>query len=225
VAYYIYLDNMLLPVAPGKITLKIKNQNSTMNLINDGEINLLKKAGLTEITFEFELPSYSRPYSTYKNGFQKPKAYLDKLESLKVGQRPFQFIVTRQMPNGQRLFDTNMKMSLEDYSITEDAKNGFDLKIKISLKQYRPYATKTCIISLAKTVSVAAQRETSGAPTGGSHSVVRGDSLYAISKKFYGDGNKWRDIYNTNKSTIDKRNKGTGNAYHTIYPGQVFVIP
>jgi len=32
--------------------MKIKNANKTITLINEGEVNLLKKAGLTEIEFE-----------------------------------------------------------------------------------------------------------------------------------------------------------------------------
>ena len=40
--YYFYLDKLLLPVAPEKLELKIKNQNKTMKLINEGEINQIK---------------------------------------------------------------------------------------------------------------------------------------------------------------------------------------
>ncbi len=40
--YDFYLNKMLLPIAPEKLELKIKNQNKTMNLINEGEINLIK---------------------------------------------------------------------------------------------------------------------------------------------------------------------------------------
>ncbi len=40
--YDFYLNKMLLPIAPEKLELKIKNKNKTMNLINEGEINLIK---------------------------------------------------------------------------------------------------------------------------------------------------------------------------------------
>lgn len=40
--YDVYLDKILLPVTPSKIDTKIKNANKTINLINDGEVNIIK---------------------------------------------------------------------------------------------------------------------------------------------------------------------------------------
>jgi hypothetical protein len=50
--YDFYLDKCLLPVAPSKLSLNINNANKTLTLINEGEINTLKKAELTDIEFE-----------------------------------------------------------------------------------------------------------------------------------------------------------------------------
>ena len=93
-----------------------------MNLMNESEINFLKKAGLTEISFDLLLPNVKYPFATYKDGFVGAKFFLDKLEELKVNAKPFQFIVTRTFPDERVLFDTNMKVSLEDYTIKEDSK-------------------------------------------------------------------------------------------------------
>ena len=130
------------------------------------------------------------------------------------------------------IFDTNMKVSLEDYSIVEDAKKGFDLTVKISLKQYKHYATKICEVTFADTKpkgNITTKREDSGSPapkgSAKSHKVVRGDCLWAIAQKYYGNGSKYPSIYEANKETIDSKNKGTGNPKYTIYPNQVFTIP
>lgn len=124
-AYHFYLGKTLCPVAPSKLQLKIKGQNETLTLINEGEINILKKPGLTEISFDLLLPNVKYPFATYKSGFKRAKHFLDKFEDLKTKKKSFQFIVTRTLPNGKMLFDTNMKVSLEDYTITEDRKEGF----------------------------------------------------------------------------------------------------
>ena len=140
--YDFYLDGLLLPVAPREVKMSIANQNSTYVLIDQGEINLLKRAGLTEIEFECLLPQVKYPFAVYVGGFKPAAYYLQKLEQLKVSRKPFQFIVSRVMPSGQVLFSNNVKVSLEDYTMSESADNGFDVNVKIRLKQYRDYGTQ-----------------------------------------------------------------------------------
>jgi len=152
--YDVYLDKVLLPVTPSKIQLKIKNQNKTITLINEGEINILKLAGLTDITFTVMIPQMNYPFARYKSGFHGAAYYLDAFENLKTRRdskgnfEPFQFIVSRATPNGKVLFDSNIKVAMEDYTVNEDAKDGFDLSVDIKLKQYRPYSTKTVTIQV-----------------------------------------------------------------------------
>lgn len=223
-AYYFYLDKLLLPIAPSKLQLKINNQNKTLTLINDGEINILKKAKLTDVDFDCLIPQVKHPFALYKNGFEKASIFLNKFEQLKISQEPFQFIVTRTLPNGSMLFDTNMKVSLEDYKVKEDKKEGFDLVVSIKLKQYKDYGTKTANITFTQekpkaTVQASRPAESSPAPkaTGKTHTVVKGDTLWAIAKKYYGNGSQYPKIHNANKDKVKNPN--------LIYPGQVLTIP
>ena len=218
------MDKCLLPVTPSKLTFKINNKNKTMILIEEGEINIPKKAGLTDIDFECEIPQVKQPYAVYPAGFKGATYFLNYFEELKTSKKPFQFIVCRQSPNGKKFFNTNIKVTLEDYKITEDAKQGFDLKVKISLKQWRDYGTKTVNITLSNSkakASVEPTRETVNSPAPAAsqtYTVVRGDCLWNIAKRFYGNGSKYTVIYNANKGVI-------GGNPNLIYPGQVLTIP
>ena len=49
------------------------------------------------------------------------------------------------------------------------------------------------------------------------HTVVAGDSLSKIAKKFYGDSNKWKRIFEANRDILKDPDK--------IRPGQVLKIP
>ena len=219
-AYRFYLDNILLPVTPQSLEIKIKNQNKTVTLINDTEYNFLKGAGLTEISFDILLPAVKYPFAVYENGFKNQKYYLDELERLKVSKKPFKFYVSRELPNGIGLYDTDMNVSLEDYTIKESADNGFDLTVSINLKEYAPITTKTDInISSDGTATEEKTRvESPQAPTlqNESYTVKKGDTLWALAKYYYGDGSKYKLIASANPQITNP---------NLIYVGQVLVIP
>lgn len=145
--YDIYMGRMLLPIAPSKITVNVKNQNKTITLINEGEVNLLKAPGLTEISFTMLLPYGNYPFSRYVNGFVSQKDYLDNLERLKTSMTVFQFIVCRQTPDVRAMYNTDIRVTLEEYSIREDkADLGMDVEVDVKLKQYRSYGTQMIAI-------------------------------------------------------------------------------
>ena len=222
--YEFFLGKCLLPVAPSKLEIKINNANKTLALINEGEINILKKPGLTDIEFTCGIPQVRYPYAVYKEGFRGADYFLDYFESLKNSRKPFQFIVCRVLPSDRKLFNTNIKVTLEDYKLTEDAGDGFDVTVKVKLKQWRDYGTKTVNITMAASKPRAAaepQRESTTSPApaqAASYTVVKGDCLWNIAKKFYGNGSKYTVIYNANKGVI-------GGNPNLIYPEQVLTIP
>ena len=55
------------------------------------------------------------------------------------------------------------------------------------------------------------------APAAQYHTVVTGDTLSGIAKKFYGDANKYQSIFEANKPMLKHPDK--------IYPGQMLRIP
>lgn len=218
--YEVYLGTTLLPVAPSKIETKIKNQNKTVQLINFSEVNLLTSPGLTEFNFEVLLPNSEYHFSKYIGGFKPADFFLNILEDLKVEKKPFQFKVIRQFPDGRDLFTTDISVSLEEYSIIEEDKHGFDVVAKIKLKQYREYKLKEIKINKKKKkAKIKKKRPASTSPEPKSkpkkYTVVRGDTLWGIAKRTYGDGLKYKDIAKVNKISNPNR----------IYPGQKLILP
>lgn len=131
-SYACYLAGVEMPT-PAKLTVKIKNQNKTLILLNEGEINFLRAPGLTELVVPFTFPMLAG---------KAPDHYLGLLERLKTAREPTQFILVRRSPDGRTLYDTNLKVSVEDYSMVEDAAKGLDVGVDVSLKQWRSYGTK-----------------------------------------------------------------------------------
>ncbi len=219
-SYLVYLGSLLLPVPPESIQTKIQNQNSTVTLINEEEYNFLKSPGLTEISFDILLPAFKYPFAVYENGFKDQKYFLDELKKLKLDKKPFKFRVSRELPDGKGLYDTEFEnVSLEEYTIKEEAGNGFDLTVSIELKEYNPNKTSTSDISEDGTVTEEKHREESSlAPSADNqnYAVKSGDSLWALAKRYYGDGSKYSLIASANPDITNP---------NLIYPGQVLVIP
>ena len=213
--YNFYIDGEQLPVAPPSMTMQINNKNETVILINEGEVNILKKPGLTDIEFEVLLPNVKYPFAVYPNGFLPAAHFLDKFEYLKVKQKSFQLIVNRMRPSGDLLFDTNITVSLEDYDIQEDAENGFDVIVALRFKQYKPFGNKKLEIkknSEGKTeVKKVENRSTTNKAKVEPYTVKKGDNLWTICKKFLGNPMKYPEIAKLNNIKNP----------HLIYPGQV----
>lgn len=186
--YDVYLGSTLFPIAPSKISMKINGKNTTYDLINDGEINILKLAGLTTVSFSVLLPAVKYPFATYASGFLAPSYFLDKLEELKQSRKPFQFIVTRKndsMTGRIKCHNTNMTVSLEDYTVEDDAGEGFDIKVSINLKQYKEFSTKTFYVenpSPTAPIAITPVRpqSTSDKPTSGGSGGGSGKKKYKV---------------------------------------------
>ncbi len=230
-AYTIYLGDLQLPIPPDKITHKFKNQNTTINLMNDSEINILKSPGLRDISFTVLLPSVDYPFAVYPDGFHRSWYYFKRIKKLKEDKKPFTFTIYRNMPNkkGKKerpLFSTSFLVSLEDFKVTESADLGFDLSIEINLKEYKKYGAKSAKIINSTTLQPSEpERSTESKPEYQTYTVQKGDCLWLIAQKTLGNGSRHNELYEYNKELIDNANKGTGCSVYTIYAGQVFTIP
>ena len=238
------------PIAPSSLNITVQGRNETIELMNEGEVNLLKSPGLTEVSFTALIPQVGRyPFAVVNEPIDTYVHFLNRMIEYK---QPFQFVVIRT--NGTKLlFDTNLKMACEGYEMKESAENGFDIELDIKLKQYRDFGVKTVAITKVTTTtqtttttsdmntrskatttkskataSTKTKRDTK-TNAGKKHTIKRGDTLWSISKKYYGSGAKWKTIYTKNKSTIEaaakKHGKKSSSTGHWIYPGTVLIIP
>lgn len=195
--YKVFLSDMLLPVTPSKIVTKIKNQNKSIQLLNEEEINLIKPAGLSEFSFSLLLPNVRYPFAMYDSEFHMANWYTEKLKILKDGKFAFPFIVSRMSSKGEWMFHTDTIVTLEDYSITEDCDNGVDLEVDITLKNYQPYGV--VIVPLknkGEAVKKNVRMKSKTIPT--TYTVKPGDTLWKIAKELLGDGAKCYNLAKLN---------------------------
>lgn len=159
--YQVFLGTIPLPITPSRIETKINGRNETVELVDGSQVPILRLPGLTEISFEFMIPSQNYPFASLVGSAlgaltgalgavgglvqsALSSSLLYELERRKKDKEPFQFIVVR-LGEGLSIvnaYNTNLKVTLEDYSIIEDAENGMDIIVSVNLRQYVPYSTK-----------------------------------------------------------------------------------
>lgn len=218
-AYYFFIGDMMLPVPPAKMNVKVNNKNKTINLINEGEVNIIKAQGLTEISFDARLPNQNYPFADYDTSFsssltsqltgsnfsfKKADYFLDNFKTSKLSDLPVRLIITR-MRNWQLLFDTNMLVTLEDYNIDEDADNGFDLVVPLRFKQYRPYGTKECEVTTdedgVQHISVKETRPAYDKTVPNAYKIRNEQSMWEVCKRMSGGSLDWREVMQKNSIT------------------------
>lgn len=206
---------MLLPVTPENYTVTDDTQVETVKLASIGDVNI---------------PTFSVPkaisidgiFSTNKQRklninlmpdlITKTMDYVNILRQWKTNKDIIRVLI---VPRGTIDSRLDAKFYLKSIAI-----NG-GLEVIGDIAYTLEFVEHTEIIMQEKAVTAMA-RPTPPAKKAvqaqnKQYTVVRGDSLWKIARKFYGKGSEYPKILNANKDKIKNKN--------LIYPGQVFVIP
>jgi nucleoid-associated protein YgaU len=113
-----------------------------------------------------------------------------------------------------------LKKEVEDLGLDAtglDISIGEDGKVKVSGDAVSQEMKEKVILAVGNVEGVAEVEDEVGGDDPVFHTVEKGDTLWAISKKALGDGNRYNEIFEANKPMLSHPDK--------IYPGQVLRIP
>lgn len=211
--FYLIKDriNFKLPVPPQEFVLQTGNLNQSVNIHSVGEINMPGKGRLATISWDSFFPSQAYSFSRNKS-ITDPWKMVDIVNSLKESNEPFRLIVTDTKINDLFLIDDF------DYGMRDGTK---DVYYTLILKQYKKLNYSNSSGGIDNPITTGNKpRTTKPAPkkdTTRTYKIKRGDTLWGIAKKYYGNGSKYKTIYNANKNIIKNPNK--------IQVGWVIKIP
>ncbi len=106
------------------------------------------------------------------------------------------------------------KLFIRGDAPSQDAKNRVWDQIKLVDPQFSDLTADINVVAQAQPAASAAAPGSSG---GQKYTVQAGDTLSAISKRFYGNSNEYMKIFNANKDKLSDPNK--------VQVGQELVIP
>lgn len=196
---------LTLPVTPSSYQWETAQTIQQLEIEGLGDINLPGQAKLYAGSIECMFPA--RAYAFAEGGAApEPQYYIDRFERWVQQHTVLRYIVTGT--------DINAQVLVESIQYREqDGTN--DVYAKISLREYRQLQAELLVPETAETPAENEARPSDTGSEARTHTVVRGDTLWAICRQYYGEPTLYAKLASYN---------GVKNA-NLIYPGQVLQIP
>lgn len=192
-----------LPVTPQSYPMEAGRAVERLDMAQTGQIALPGLRSLFTGTLEFMLPAQSYPFLT-AGAVAEPPYYIELLTAWSRDANVCRYIVT----------GTGVNIPVLLGALEYGEKDGTnDVYCKLPLYEYR-YLEEAKVEQVTQNSGRAVDGENQP-QTAGSYTVVKGDSLWAICKKFYGDGSLAYKLATAN---------GVSNP-NLIFPGQVLTLP
>ena len=170
-----------LPINPSEFEFSEAQNNQKITLLNIGEANLIGHRGLVTGSLSSFFPAPSSPLARYAD--REPMEYIRLLEKWKTSTQPIRVIISD--------CDFNLAMSID--KLTRKHREGDkDVYYTLVLSEYRFLnipAVKMASQQQSDTNGLNNRPNTQTAPK--SCTVVAGDCLWNIAKKYYGDGSQY----------------------------------
>lgn len=213
ITYNAEAEKLRIPVLPEKFNVSIGSNNSSVDVAGLGEIVVKQARPAFQFSFDSFFPKKTFP-GVSVSSLTSPLTCVEKLKKWYDGDKPVHLILTD--------VGVDVYCTIESFNYYEQGGDVGVIHYSLTLKEYREVTVRQVTVKTTATVAKATVENTStrvdNSTTPQTYTVVKGDCLWNIAKKYYGSGSKYTVIYNANKSVI-------GGNPNLIYPGQVLTIP
>lgn len=207
---YIYFSGngqtVSLPINPSSVKIETQGRNITEEIVGLGEINILRKPALKEVTISSYFPKSGTfdPVSSFRteNIFTKSANTMVRFfENAYINKKPLKMVITR--------LNLSAVYGIESFSRENKAGEHDDIYFEMRLKEWRPYGVivmqRDSEGNLVKGKSLQNDPEfavdNKKIPT--AVKVLTGEtSIWAEAQKATGSGDNWEAIYNASKDVL-----------------------
>lgn len=194
-------ENFRLAVLPSGVEIASTMQNTSVNITNFGEVNMIGKPGLRTVSLSSFFPSKKYNFLQYTSGLLTPMESVEKIKSFMNG--PITLIITGKI---------TMDATIESFSYAQQDGTQ-DIYFTVELKEYKNPKKKTktniTVSKKSKKVQEADTKRTKKKVESMTYTVKSGDTLTSIAKRVTGSASNYRAIANQNNiSNINKISAG-----------------
>ena len=212
-----------LPVVPETLKTTVQANNSSLNVVDKGEITIRNGRKAHQYGFSSFFPIKSFKGSISQSDMKKPTTYVNAIKKAVNEKLVVKFIFTRSADN---LVDISTNCTVEKFEYEEKGEDFGTIYYSITLKEYRKISLHKVKKKKKKKSS---KRSSATKSTKKTYKVKKNDTLKSIAKKKLGDSSKWKVLYKINKSVIEraakKHGKKSSNKGHFLYAGTVLKLP
>ena len=215
-------DKIRFPVVPSAIGVNRSNNIDTQSVLKLGEVPIFNGTSLKTIELTSFFPNQEYSFCDY-TGFMKPYQFSEKIQKWMYEGKPLRIIVTDS--------PTNMQCLIQQFDTVEQDGTR-DLYFTLNLLEYRPIEVPNLSNSNTNNNSTSnstnnsqntsrpSETNTNSNNQQKSHKVVKGDSLWDIAQKYYGNGSLYSKIKEANKDKYPSLSSS-----NVIYTNMELIIP
>lgn len=174
-------ERIYFTVNPARLTVTRPNENRVRSLAMGGTVNIWGGRGLREVKLTTFLPAATSPFY---NG-QEPESVLAMLKSWQDSGDPVRLIISGS--------DINDAFLIEDVSETL-AEGDRDVGLTLTLREYKFKSALAALAGGSGSAASVSKTRTDERVTPKTYTVKKGDTLWDIACRYYGDGTKWGAI-------------------------------
>ena len=184
-----------LAVNPPELTVTQESKDRTIDLLNVGEVNVAGNRGLIKVTISTFLPDAASPFYT---GYA-PESLIMAMKKAKNGKKTVRIIISGTDVN--TLFTVSSvgetyKEGQADSYVSWAFVESRELNTQQVASWVRRYTqTGLCIRNTSNSIPKAV-------------TALSGDTLWDMARRYYDDGERWRDIAAANGMSEDRLTAG-----------------
>jgi len=205
-----------LPVNPEEIKRSRGLNVETFQVLGAGQVSVPTYCELEQYSFEAEFPSQEYHYVRTAGSFQGADYYEKMFRKAQENKTPIRFIASNDITD-----DISAMVLVKSVESVEKAGEEGDKYISLTLMEYKAPGKR--FVAVATPDAMVRQEDTASSPPqnpaaseNSAYTVMKGDTLWAIAKKYYGNGAQYPKIVSANP--------GIKNP-NLINVGQILTIP